>query len=279
MQLRFLSFILFTAYASAAVEPQREASFPFVFRDGFIRVNVAVRGVSEPLQMLLDSGAEVSTLNTDTAKRLGLKGGRRVTVVGVGSKTTGQWPLQLHGRVGNVAVPDQFLVADLCELQESCQCPVDGLIGADFFWRKIVQIDFTAKTVRMLENAPGEGQRVPIRFRRQIMQVPLRVGDDAEQWVRLDTGCASAVEWVSGMKAKASWANKVSIGLAELRIPTFRGPMHMGKTSFTDVPIGIHRRALFPAEGGLLGLELLRYFERVTIDSQARQLILHSRKD
>jgi hypothetical protein len=156
-------------------------AIPFEVKEGFLWVRVQVAQASEPLNFILDSGAEVSTVNVGAAEQLGLKGGRRVTVAGVGHKGGGRWPVRLNARVGNMPVPEEFLVTDLCEVQESCQCRVDGLLGADFFWRKVVEIDFRANTVRLLESAPedSQAQRVPIRFRRKMMQVPIGIGLEA----------------------------------------------------------------------------------------------------
>lgn len=280
MRWKFLLLLFFAAYGGAAAEPQHEATFPFKFRDGFLWVEVIVPGIGEPLQMLLDSGAEVSTVNVEAAKRLGLKGGRRVTVLGVGSKGTGRWPVRFQGTAGNIPVPEEFLVTDLCEVQESCQCRVDGLLGADFFWGRVVQIDFAAKTVRVLKNAPEdtEAQRVPIRFRRKIMQVPIGIGSGAEQWMRLDTGCASAVEWVSKENAGRTRNTRVSIGLAELHPPTVREIVCVGDRCFENIPVGIHESAFFASEGGLLGLGLLGQFAQITIDGKRGQLLLSGSK-
>lgn len=44
------------------------------------------------MHFLLDSGAQVSVMNSSTAKHLGMRGGRVVSVMGVGKVTAGLWP-------------------------------------------------------------------------------------------------------------------------------------------------------------------------------------------
>jgi hypothetical protein len=251
------------------------SSFAFELKDGFMWVKVSAAKSAEPLNFLVDTGAEVSTLSLQAAKRLNLKGGRQVRVAGVGARSTGYWPQKLRGNVAGVALPTQFLVTDLCALQASCQCPVDGLLGADFFRGRIVQIDFPARQVRLLTTSPGYCENsVPIRFRRSIMQVPLAVNGKEPQWVRLDTGCASALEWVSADTAKGAKVSRLSIGLTGVRIPTVRNRVQLGATSFDRVETGVHEVPLFASERGLLGLGLLAQFGKVTIDAQRGRLIL-----
>ena len=262
-----------------ASDVRAEMAFPFELREGFMWVKVCAPQSPEPLNFLFDTGAEVSTLNLQTAKRLKLNGGRPVKVTGVGGKAAGYWPQQLEATVAGVKLPTQFLVTDLCALQASCQCPVDGLLGADFFRDRIVQIDFRVKNIRLLATAPdgAKEEQIPIRFRRSIMQVPLSVDGNEPQWIRLDTGCASALEWVSATPARVAGRTKISIGLSSVQIPTSRTTVRFRNRQFHNVQTGIHGKPLFPSEGGLLGLGLLARFEQITIDARSGRLILSDR--
>lgn len=241
-------------------------------------VTVQVPGSAEPLNFLFDSGAEVSTLNLETARRLNLKGGQPVKVAGVGSRSTGYWPQKLDASASGVRLPSRFLVTDLCALQASCQCPVDGLLGADFFQDRIVQIDFSRKRIKLLDAVPAAepGESLPIRFRRNIMQVPVTVDAKQNQWVRLDTGCASALEWVCEDRARAAKSARLSIALRAVEIPTARTSVTMAKWKFDHVHTGLHRNPIFVSESGLLGLGLLHRFECVTIDTKGKRLVLSS---
>lgn len=276
MWCRLLGWLSLVAVGAGADASQRELDFAFEAKDGFLWVKVNVAQSEEPLNFLVDTGAEVSTLNLQTAKRLKLYGGRPVKVAGVGAKTTGYWPQTLEAHVGGVKLPSRFLVTDLCALEENCQCPVDGLLGADFFQHRIVQIDFRENKIRLLGAAPDAGNdaQIPIRFRRTIMSVPLNVDGNETQWMRLDTGCASALEWVSPRGDKKRSGAKISIGLSSIRIPMAQTRVELAQRHFENVWTGIHKEPLFPSEGGLLGLGLLSRFQQITIDARTGKLIL-----
>src|SRR5258705_908159 len=121
----FIRFLSLAAFITGTTGLQSAVKFPFELREGFIWVTANVTESSEPLNFLLDTGAEVSTLNTETAKRLNLKGGKPVRVVGVTSKATGYWPQRIQGTERDAVLPNKVFVTDLCALQDGCQCRVD----------------------------------------------------------------------------------------------------------------------------------------------------------
>src|SRR2546426_3857237 len=116
-----------TLWSAAASE------IPFQYREGLIWLRVSVPGATEPLSLLLDSGAAASVLDCETARRLGLKLGERVSVRGVHSQQVARWTQPLTAKLGDVAFSQKFLAVDLHQLSQSCAQPVDGLLGADFF--------------------------------------------------------------------------------------------------------------------------------------------------
>ena len=139
--------------------------FPIQLREGFIWADVHAEGLTEPLHFLLDSGASVSVINLQTAKRMSLALGKRVCVQGVGASTTGFWPEHWAATAGEVRLPGDYLAVDLSALSGSCECPADGLIGMDFFRNRVVQIDFVARRVRLLPDAPvvRGGNSLPLK--------------------------------------------------------------------------------------------------------------------
>ena len=57
------------------------------------------------------------------------------------------------------------LAVDLANAEEICGHPVDGLIGVDFFSKRIVQIDFAAHVIRFPAAAdPAAPRRFPSDF-------------------------------------------------------------------------------------------------------------------
>lgn len=249
---------------------------PFVFTNGLIWIQVSVPQVKQPLHFLFDSGAAVSVVNLNTAKRLGLKLGSPVGVSGVGSTSRGYWPQRLEAKAGEVRLPKQYLAVDLAQLSDACNCCVDGLLGADFLRGQAVQIDFAQHKLRLLpaKSAPDTGGVLSLKSRRGVWLAPVQVDGSEAQWARLDTGCASALQWVADAAPDKRWNAGVSIGLAEVSIPVAPANVRLGSKEFAAVPIGWHGKPIFAGEGGLLGNGLLSRFERVTLDAKAGTLTL-----
>ncbi len=106
------------------------------------------------------------------------------------------------------------------------------------------------------------------------MRVPIAVNDHKRQWVRLDTGCATALQWVTSEVRTEQCTRQVAIGLAEISIPQTTTTVGIGELQFKNVPTGLHETAIFPGEAGLLGNGLIARFLTVTIDAKASRLIL-----
>jgi hypothetical protein len=250
--------------------------FPFELREGFIWVKVRVAESAAPLNFLLDSGACVCVINLGTAERLGLKPGKRVSVQGVGSSTKGFWPQHLSATAGEVDLPRDYLGVALGDLGAACDCQVDGLIGADFFRGRIVQIDFEARKIRLLGNSPAAGKQemLPLRVRHGALLTSVRVNGSEARWVRLDTGCAPGLQWVAGGADSEPPAQRIAVGLSKVSVGVTSSRVQLGATCFEDVATDLHKGAIFPGEAGLLGTGLLSRFGSVTIDAWAGQLIL-----
>jgi hypothetical protein len=255
------------------------AEFPFQFREGLIWIQVSVPQSATPLNFMLDSGAGVSVINLPAAKSLRLNSGHKVLVRGVHATSVGYWPQPLEARAGSVPLPEDYLMVDLGELSQACACPVDGLLGADFFRQHIVQIDFVAQKIRLLDSLnPGKAaESLPLELRPCGMRVPIQVNGGKERWVRLDTGCASALQWVTSQVASESCLRQPAIGMTTVSVPMTETTVHLGKTEFKSVPTGLHDTEIFAGEAGLLGNGLLSRFSSITIDPMAGRLILEKR--
>jgi hypothetical protein len=253
--------------------------FPFEYREGLLWVQAHVSEHREPLRFLLDTGAEVSVVNLATAKRLGLTLGPRVSVRGVRTSMKGHWPQTIRATANNVVLPSAYLALDLSQLGRACERPVDGLIGADFFRNRIVQIDFAAQKIRLLTSGGTRpsADSVPLDVRSCGIRVQVGVNGGKPQWLRLDTGCATPLQWVTSTVRPEKRSSKLAIGLAKVNLPQCSTTVEFGGHVFRDVPTGIHRTAIFPGEAGLLGSDLLSGFSSVTIHAIAGRLILGER--
>jgi Aspartyl protease len=255
------------------------SEFPFEFREGLLWVQVSVPQSRKPLNFLLDTGAGASVLNLNTAKQIGLKLGEAIPVRGVQTTLTGYWLDQMSAKAGDVQLPHDYLAVDLEKLGKACERPVDGLIGMNFFRGNVVQIDFDAQKIRILkpEKAKKSDEVLPLELRPCGMRVPITVDGHKRQWVRLDTGCASALQWVTSAVRPEQCTRQTAIGLIAISIPQTTTTVGIGKHQFEDVPTGLHETAIFPGEAGLLGSGLISRFSTVTIDAKAGRVILKER--
>jgi len=251
---------------------------PFQFHDGLIWLKVGVAGKSEPLNFLLDSGAGVSAVDLQTACHLRLKLGQRQIVQGVSGQGFGYRVHDLQAVSGGIGLPSSVLAIDLGTVSRCCQQPVDGILGADFFRGRVVQIDFTAGKVRLLENCDvklANCEVLRIKMCNDAVCVPVRVAGNPTQWMRLDTGCDSALDWVVSGPGKRP-IERTSIGLSRSSKKYITTAVQIGKQHFT-IPAAVHEEPIFSGEGGLLGNGLLSKF-RLTIDGPGDRVIFESPK-
>jgi predicted aspartyl protease len=250
--------------------------FPFTNESGLLWIKVHVAGREQPLGFLLDSGAQVSVINLGTARRLGMRLGSKVTVRGVNTVRTGHWPQELDAEAGGVPLPDRCLALDLSTFSRACGRPVDGLIGADFFRERIVQIDYLAGMVRLLDSTESlsRSNAIPLESRECGFRVKISVNSVESQWMRVDTGCASALQWANRRVGTGECSDLIAVGLAETKIPQMRTIVTLAGQTLRDVPTGVHAKPIFPGEAGLLGNALLSRFRSVTLDNRSHLLLL-----
>ena len=274
---RRLRFILTLALLLCANRLFAATPIPFQFRDGMIWLKVAVAGKSEPLNFLLDSGAGASVLDLAAAKRLGLQLGARQNVQGVHSRSVAFRVESFIARTASVAIPSSLLAVDLSGPSRACHQRIDGLLGADFFRDHIVQIDFAAQTIRLLQrdevNAAG-CEILPLTTRNDALCARVSVDGNAPEWLRLDTGCNTALEWVvTGDKAKK--LGLTTLGLSAGSVPEFHTAVQLGAQRIAAVKTGIHTAQMFAGEAGLIGNGLLSRFQ-VTVDADKARMLLKS---
>ena len=274
--------MLFLVLAAAAgfmlplsAQAQPAAELAFRYEDGLIWLKVDFAGKKEPLNFLLDSGASVSAIDLPVARSCRVQLDAKRSVEGVSGPSFAYVLKDLQVRVGNIALPYPILAMDLGAISERCHQRVDGILGVDFFRKRAVRIDFKARKICLLNDSDITAANcvvLPIEKRNGALCVPVRiVGNAAMQWMRLDTGCDSALEWVVTGTEKRRM-NGPSIGLAKPSVHYIHTSAWIGKRRVDGAVTGIHANSIFPGEDGLVGNGLLSKF-CVTIDEQRSRVI------
>lgn len=255
------------------------------FRDGLLWVEVHAVATGERFLFLLDSGASTSVLDRRTAQRLGLKLGTSCRVAGVGGTVRGHWPVRWKARLGPWELPHDWLALDLTRLSDRCGRSIDGLVGADFFRGRVLEIDYRSGLLSEVEAAsggePGDTTGAGVatletrmEFGLRGLRVGARVNGGGEGWFRVDTGCASALEWTPERRWVRKGAVTRAVGLTTFSVPQVLTGIDLGGHRVDMVPTGLHERAIFPGEAGLVGNGLLAQFGVVRLDSVSGRLRL-----
>jgi len=254
--------------------------FPFRFSEGLLWVRVVAPESSQALNFVLDSGASVNVLNLSTARKLGVKPGKKSRIQGVNGYVTGYKSHDFSAQIGNLPLPRDYLVVDLTKLSGVSEGSVDGLIGIDFFRGKVVQIDFAAERIRLLDFAVSNEQQqiVPLKMVSGGFLLSASVDHNPCQWFRLDTGCASSLRWVKGKLLTRAQPEEPSLGLAKLcQLQTYT-TVETGSVCFKAVPTAVHSKKLFAGEAGLVGNGLLSRYPSITIDAKSGRLLLENNR-
>jgi hypothetical protein len=266
-----LGFATFFLPLSLSAQPRTE--IPFEWRDGLICLNVKAASSNRPLRFVLDSGAGLSALNLDAARKLKLRLGAPAWVVGVEGGADARWVHGFAARVGDVPLISDLLVFDLRQINPGSPGGIDGLIGQDFFRGRIVQIDFRKKRIRILQQADSADSVVlPIKYQNGAMCVPVSVGGSAPRWTRLDTGCNDDLHWV-GVRPSRSRRPGPLVGFSRGPVAYVDTVVDLAEYRISGVQAGLHAREFFPGEAGLLGTGILSNFT-MTVDAPSGRVLL-----
>jgi predicted aspartyl protease len=155
--------LLLTAAASAPI-----ADVPFDDDYGLVLFEVSIQG--EPLSFLLDTGFDVSILDSGVAERLGLEvlETRNEAQPGGSVEMSSLSPVGLF--IGDLEVEDVgFQTAPIAGMGAFIGRDFDGILGHDVLERYVVDIDFPAGRIRFHDaegwDHTGPGQILPVTIR------------------------------------------------------------------------------------------------------------------
>ena len=151
---------------------------------------------SEPLALIVDTGASASVIDRSRAQQLGLATGQSEDARTGGGSVEAAQIQNATLRLGEIEIPNLSLYAiDLTPLRAGLDLRIDGIIGYDLFNRYIVELDYVTPAVRLRDQSddpPSGSITVPIQIREQLPLMELQVtsanGRRGTGLVEFDTG-------------------------------------------------------------------------------------------
>ena len=185
------------ANPTAAVIPGASADIPFeLFRGSRIVLNAKVNGVETP--MMLDSGAGVTTLDDDFAKKIGLKAGTKVTAQGTGGSEQGELVQNVTIEAGNLKLTGvTVLVLDLERIEKAIGRPLPAVLGRELFVNSVIGLDFDRKLLTLSPSsgfpAPAGATEVKLRREGTLHYLPIQLDGLPPVEAALDLGNGGAL--------------------------------------------------------------------------------------
>lgn len=186
--------LLALALAAAPAAPVADVPFDDAFGLVFFEATI---GDSGPLSFMLDTGFDVSVLNTDVAARLGLKAAEvKSEAAPGGAVEVGALPPATLS-IGALRVEGLRLsTVPLTPLAGFVGRPLDGVLGHDVLASRVVEIDYPERRLRFRSaegyQHEGPGQVLPVTFQDSqalvIAGVEMPGGRTVFAPFKLDTG-------------------------------------------------------------------------------------------
>jgi hypothetical protein len=254
-----------------------------------VMVPVKVNG-SKPLSFQLDTGYGTDTIHPDLVEPLGLKRAGRLTIVGIaGEEQAGTYGGAVFDFGGITYAPPR--VASLpAEAQRHHRR--DGILGADFFRRFIVEIDSSNNMLRLYEpksfQYTGRGETLTLQFTADTPIIAAAVVMPRHTPIRgrfeIDTGCDDYLclghDFVESNQldadaAGASTGEKQGVGGGvRIRHGTV-SQLQLGRLTLNKPPANFFSDGSPAGEGcaGHIGMAALRHW-KVIFDYSRRRMIL-----
>ena len=255
---------------------------------------------SPPLSFYVDSGASFPfVINENKATALGLKleehfllsGGAGPNLAEL-SKTSGLTIALDHKTFAN----QRAAVIDLREVEEQFGRSIDGLVGIDLFLKQVVEIDYTARVLKLYDPQSyfysGKGQSVPLALRDAHFFVPATIdipqrGEIVGQFLVDTGGCMMTAILTTGFARRYTLPVPAQKTISDQSVSGLGGQTHLLVSRASSFRIG---SAVFSAPliymsqdkggalasseyDGLIGTEILKRFKLI-FDYSRQRLIL-----
>lgn len=296
MSISTLRAVLLAAFAIAPAAAHQQAgadesSIVEYGADLAQRMTVPVTiGASGPYRFIVDTGAERTIISRELAERLDLELGARsrvASVTEVSDRATAVIPaLEVGGRtIESINAP----------MMERRHIGAEGMLGVDTLRKKRVSFDFARQEMTVMpsarreENWAGEDIVVTARSRFGYLVLVDAEVDRQKVWVVVDTGSQVTI----GNEAlrtrlerrrplrdlKSVRLLSVTGGKADAQQASIKA-VRIDRINFHDMPVAFADVYIFrqldledrPAL--LLGMDVLRMFDRVSVDFETRRVRL-----
>lgn len=177
--------------------PNASPEIPFdLFRGSRIVLTARVNGVETP--MMLDSGAGVTTLDDDFAKKIGLKPGMKITAQGTGGSEQGELVQDVTIEAGNLKLTGAtVLVLDLEKIEKAIGRPLPAVLGRELFVNSVIGLDFDRQLLTLSPSigfaAPAGATEVKLSKEGTLHYLPVSIDGLPPVEAALDLGNGGAL--------------------------------------------------------------------------------------
>lgn len=275
-------------------QPSLAARIPLELRHGAALVRGRANG-SQLLTFKLDTGFGVTTMHPELAESLDLKRAGKLTINGIAGKEEADWLSGARFEFGDVTYAPRRVAMMPSDAHRRRRAH-DGILGAGFFRRFVVELDPTERTMTLHDpeqfQYTGKGEIIPLRFRRDTPTVEATINLPGREPLRaryeIDSGCDGGLclghafvktnrldEFPGRNHASSRTGVGGSVATQESRLPQFQlGDQHLTDVAANFFSVGSPVDADL---AGHIGLGVLRQF-KVIFDYSRRQMILEPLK-
>ena len=274
--------------------PSSDARIPLEFRRGSALVRARANG-SQTITFKLDTGFGVTTVHPELVESLGLKRAGSLTITGIAGKEQADWFSGATFAIGDFTYAPRRVAMIPSDAQRRRRS-YDGILGAGFFRRFVVELNPTERTMTLHNpddfHYAGNGEVIPLQFRRDTPTVEATIHlpgrEPLSARYEIDSGCDGGLclghafvsrnqldELPGGNHAGTRTGVGGSVETQVGRLPQFQ----LGRQKLTDVAANFFREGS-PVDADLaghIGLGVLREF-KVIFDYSRRQMILEPSK-
>lgn len=261
-----------------ATVPGARAEIPFeLYRGNRIVLAGTVNGTAT--DMLLDSGAGVTTIDRDFAKAIGLKKGMHITAQGSGGTQPAELVEAVTLEVGNLRLSGVTVaVIDLDAVEKAIGRPIPVILGRELFMNSVVGFDFDRQRIALSPSAsftpPAGATAVALKREGTLHYLPISVNGLPPVDAALDLGNGGAVslssEYHQAQPRLAALPYALGLaggvgGVHEMKRVTLP-KVGLAGFSFSSVPADLGSVAKGPYSGRAnAGIQLFKPFQ-LTLD-------------